>query len=168
MILTLDSFGSWPTNPLLNIEKCGEECSCGVGWPGGKLVGGINGGLLRLRPPPSTSRDPTCRLVASQSSQQGRRIWTNKDQPQGSGSGLRTRIRPTIRIRIEDQELDQADLNCRIKACDHLKGQFERSRSWLLLCEMTLVPTAAKPSDQWYVWRWDLSCVNRWKESSSV
>ena len=41
----------------------------------------------------STSPEPTCRLVASQSSQQGRRIWTNKDQPQGSGSGLRTRIR---------------------------------------------------------------------------
>ena len=78
----------------------------------------------------STSPEPTCRLVASQSSQQGRRIWTNKDQPQGSG--LRTRIRPTIRIRIEDQELDQADLNCRIEACDHLKGQFERSRRWLL------------------------------------
>ena len=39
----------------------------------------------------STSPEPTCRLVASQSSQQGRRIWTNKDQqPQGSVSGLRT------------------------------------------------------------------------------
>ena len=92
-------------------------------------VGWVNQWRPPQAPPPRSQ--PAALLHRSQANRAAgsgptRINHRDQDQDWGPGSG------PTIRIRIEDQELDQADLNCRIEACDHLKGQFERSRSWLL------------------------------------
>ena len=135
-----------------NVEKSWAR---GVGWPGGELVGWINGGLLRLHLP-GANLPPCCIAVKPTGPQ-------DLDQ-QGSTTGIRIRIEdqdqdqqgPTIRIRIENQELDQADLNCRIEACDHLKGQFEGSRRWLFLCPRPLWDDTGANGSQT---KWPVICM---------